>query len=82
MKTLLLAESHPPTLEHLKGLLSQAGYTVRAVNDPVAAMEHFAADNPDVVVLAVDLPRVEGAHLVHLIRGHSQGGRVPKPMPA
>ncbi|HZI16557.1 MAG TPA: DUF4388 domain-containing protein [Myxococcus sp.] len=77
MKTLLLAESHPPTLEHLKGLLSQAGYTVRAVNDPVAVMEHFAADNPNVVVLGVDLPRVGDAHVVHLIRGHSQGGRVP-----
>ncbi|WP_194863347.1 DUF4388 domain-containing protein [Myxococcus sp. AB036A] len=77
LKTLLLAESHPPTLEHLKGLLSQAGYTVRAVNDPVTALEHFAADNPDVVVLSVDLPRVEGAHVVHLIRGHGQGGRVP-----
>ncbi|MCY1041336.1 response regulator [Corallococcus sp. bb12-1] len=77
MKTLLLAESHPPTLEHLTGLLSQAGYTVRAVNDAVMALEHFSADNPDVVVLGVDLPRVEGQHVVHLIRGHSQGGRVP-----
>ncbi|RYZ41376.1 MAG: response regulator [Myxococcaceae bacterium] len=77
MKTLLLAESHPPTLEHLTGLLSQAGYTVRAVNDAVMALEHFSADNPDVVVLGVDLPRVDGQHVVHLIRGHSQGGRVP-----
>ena len=77
MKTLLLAESHPPTLEHLTGLLSQAGYTVRAVNDAVVALEHFSADNPDVVVLSVDLPRVEGQHVVQLIRGHSQGGRVP-----
>ncbi|MBZ4401820.1 DUF4388 domain-containing protein [Myxococcus sp. AS-1-15] len=77
MKTLLLAESHPPTLEHLTGLLSQAGYSVRAVNDPIAALEHFAADNPDVMVLSVDLPRVEGSHVVQLIRGHSQGGRVP-----
>jgi CheY-like chemotaxis protein/tetratricopeptide (TPR) repeat protein len=77
LKTLLLAESHPPTLEHLKGLLSQAGYTVRAVNDPVTALEHFAADNPAVVVLAVDLPLVGGAHVVHLIRSHSQGTRVP-----
>ncbi|RKG78485.1 DUF4388 domain-containing protein [Corallococcus terminator] len=41
------------------------------------ALEHFSADNPDVVVLGVDLPRVEGQHVVHLIRGHSQGGRVP-----
>jgi DNA-binding response OmpR family regulator len=83
LKTLLLAESHPPTLEHLTGLLSQAGYTVIAVSDPVSAMQHFVADNPDVVVLAVDLARMEGAegaegsHVGQLIRSHSQGGRVP-----
>ncbi|KFE66973.1 DUF4388 domain-containing protein [Hyalangium minutum] len=77
MKTLLLAESHPPTLEHLTGLLAQAGYTVRAVSDPVSALEHFAADNPDVVVLGVDLPRLEGGHVGQLIRNHKQGARVP-----
>ncbi len=77
MKTLLLAENHPPTLEHLTGLLSQAGYTVRAVGDPGSAMEHFVADNPDLVVVSVDLPRLEGAHIGHLIRNHSQGELVP-----
>lgn len=77
MKTLLLAESHPPTLEHLTGLLAQAGYTVRAVSDPASAMEHFVADNPDVVVLGVDLPQMEGGHVGQLIRNHRQGGRVP-----
>ncbi|MBN1210210.1 MAG: DUF4388 domain-containing protein [Myxococcaceae bacterium] len=77
VKTLLLAESHPPTLEHLTGVLAQAGYTVRAVSEPASAMEHFVAGNPDVVVVAVDLPRLEGVHLGQLIRNHSQGGRVP-----
>ncbi|WP_224249530.1 DUF4388 domain-containing protein [Hyalangium gracile] len=77
LKTLLLAESHPPTLEHLTGLLAQAGYTVSPVSDAVSAMEHFVAGNPDVVVLGVDLPRLEGAHVGQLIRNHSQGGRVP-----
>lgn len=77
LKTLLLAESHPPTLEHLTGLLAQAGYTVRAVSDPVSALEHFVADNPDVVVLGVDLPRMEGGHVGQLMRNHKQGARVP-----
>ncbi len=77
LKTLLLAESHPPTLEHLTGVLSQAGYAVRAVSDAVSALEHFVAGNPDVVVLGVDLPRLEGGHVGQLIRNHSQGGRVP-----
>ncbi|WP_224370892.1 DUF4388 domain-containing protein [Hyalangium versicolor] len=77
MKTLLLAESHPPTLEHLTALLSQAGYAVSAVADAVSAIEHFVAGNPDVVVLGVDLPRLEGVHVGQLIRNHTQGGRVP-----
>jgi CheY-like chemotaxis protein/tetratricopeptide (TPR) repeat protein len=77
LKTLLLAENHPPTREHLTGLLAQAGYAVSAVADAVSAMEHFVAGNPDVVVLGVDLPRLEGAHVGQLIRNHSQGGRVP-----
>jgi DNA-binding response OmpR family regulator/tetratricopeptide (TPR) repeat protein len=77
LKTLLLAESHAPTLEHLTGVLSQAGYTVLPVKDPGSALEHFVADNPDAVVLAVDLPKLEGAHVGHLIRNHSQGARVP-----
>lgn len=77
MKTLLLADSHAPTLEHLTGVLSQAGYTVTSVKDPGSALEHFVADNPDAVVVAVDLPKLEGAHVGHLIRNHSQGARVP-----
>jgi DNA-binding response OmpR family regulator/tetratricopeptide (TPR) repeat protein len=77
LKKLLLAENHAPTLEHLTGVLSQAGYTVLAVKDPGSALEHFVADNPDAVVVAVDLPRLDGAHVGHLIRNHSQGARVP-----
>ena len=77
MKTLLLAESHPPTLEHLTGLLAQAGYTVRAVSDAASAMELFVVENPSAVVVAVDLPKLAGAHVGSLIRGHSQGARVP-----
>ncbi|HEX8700592.1 MAG TPA: DUF4388 domain-containing protein [Myxococcaceae bacterium] len=77
MKTLLLAESHPPTLEHLTGLLAQAGYTVRAVSDAAQALELFVVENPTAVVVAVDLPKLGGAHLGTLIRGHGQGGRVP-----
>ncbi len=77
LKTLLLAELHPPTLEHLTGLLSQAGYSVRAVSDPASALEHFLADNPELVVVGVDLPRLDGQHLGQHIRNHSQGARVP-----
>ncbi|OJH36081.1 DUF4388 domain-containing protein [Cystobacter ferrugineus] len=77
MKKLLLVENHPPTREHLTGVLSQAGYSVRAVGEPGSAMEHFVADNPALVVMSVDVPRLDGAHVGHLIRNYSLGARVP-----
>ncbi len=77
MKTVLLAEHHKPTLHHLRDALAHAGYTVRCVSDPGTGMEHFVADRPDAVVLAVDFPRLEGAHLGALIRGTDQGATVP-----
>ncbi|MDQ3265508.1 MAG: DUF4388 domain-containing protein [Myxococcota bacterium] len=77
MKTLLLAESHPATLEHLRGVLTQAGYTVRAVTEPGKALEHFASDRPDVVLVAVDFPKLDQQHLAQLIRASDQGARIP-----
>ncbi|MBF5046321.1 DUF4388 domain-containing protein [Aggregicoccus sp. 17bor-14] len=74
---LLIAEHHRPTLEHLIGLLSQAGHSVRGVGEPGAALEHFVAENPDAVVVAVDFPRLQGAHLGPLLRASEQGARVP-----
>jgi CheY-like chemotaxis protein len=77
LKTVLLAEHHAPTLDHVRGLLIQAGYSVRAASDPGRAMELFVSEHPDFVVVAVELPRLDGAHLGKLIRGSDHGSRVP-----
>jgi CheY-like chemotaxis protein/tetratricopeptide (TPR) repeat protein len=77
LKTLLLAESHLPTLQHLQALLSQAGYRVNAVSSATKAMEHLASERPDAVVLAVDFPLLKGAHVGELIRSTEQGRKLP-----
>jgi len=77
LKTLLLAESHPPTLEHVRATLTQAGFGVVAVSEPGSALEHFVADQPDAVVVAVDFPSLDGAHLAKRIRASDGGARVP-----
>jgi len=77
LKTLLLAESHVPTLEHVQAMLAQAGYGVVAVSEPGSALEHFVSDRPDAVVVAVDFPRLDGAHLGQRIRASEDGARVP-----
>lgn len=74
---LLLAEGHAPTLQHLGESLSQAGYAVSAVSDPGEAMERFVSDHPVAVILAVDMPRLQGSHLGQLIRASDRGSQVP-----
>ena len=74
---LLVAEHHRPTLEHLTGMLAQAGHSVCGVTEPGAALEHFVAENPDTVIMAVDFPRLDGAHLGQLLRASEWGARVP-----
>ncbi|MBX5481810.1 MAG: DUF4388 domain-containing protein [Myxococcaceae bacterium] len=77
MKTILIAEHHRPTLEHLQLALEQAGYQVHGVADPATAMEHFVAAHPDAVVISVDFPRIDDAHLGQLIRANERGARLP-----
>ncbi len=77
MKTLLLAEHHAPTLAHVRAELTQAGYSVIPASDPGSALEAFVAKHPDAVVVAVDFPRLDGAHLGQRIRSHDRGARVP-----
>lgn len=77
MKTVLLAEHHAPTLRHLAEALAQHGYSVRTAGDPATAMERLVSERPDAVVLAVDFPRLEGAHLGALVRASDHGARMP-----
>ncbi len=77
LKTLLLAEHHAPTRQHLSAALAQAGFTVRAVGDPGPALELFVSYRPDGVLVAVDFPKLDGAHLGKLIRGSDRGLRIP-----
>ncbi|MGQ0507046.1 MAG: DUF4388 domain-containing protein [Myxococcaceae bacterium] len=77
MKTLLLADHHAPTREHVAVALAQAGFEVRGIDEPGAALEHFVAGRPDGVVIAVDFPKLKGSHLGKLIRATDRGARVP-----
>lgn len=77
MKTVLLADHHPPTLEHLRDALRQAGYAVHAVSDPGKAMEHVVAEQLDAVVVSVDFPLLSGQHLAQLIRARDPASQLP-----
>lgn len=75
MKAILLAENHAPTRDHLRAELTQAGYVVRVAEDAERAVELFTADRPDALVISVDFPRLDGAHVGKVLRSTSHGHR-------
>jgi DNA-binding response OmpR family regulator/tetratricopeptide (TPR) repeat protein len=77
VKTVLLADDHAPTREHLRARLTQAGYTVLPAGSVHEALELFSAHRPAAAVVAVELPRHEGTHLAPRLRALSAGGHLP-----
>ena len=70
MKTILLVDDDPIILQVYRGPLERAGYQVKVADDGLAAMKVVLQLRPDVVVLDVLMPKVDGAYVLRYI--HSQ----------
>ena len=65
---LLVVEDIADTREMLCKLLRLHGFTVAAAGDGEAALKAIAADMPDVALLDIGLPRLDGYRLASLVR--------------
>src|SRR5262249_51469439 len=74
MATVLLIEDHPGIRAALQKAFTSAGHVVSAVGTGLEALREVAALRPDLVVLDVNLPDLDGAVVLRMIRGES---RVP-----
>jgi two-component system, OmpR family, response regulator MprA len=72
---LLVVDDDPNLLRMLRRGFVLAGYTVEAVEDGEAALRSVREQEPDVVVLDVMLPEVDGLEVARRIR--AAGSRVP-----
>lgn len=73
--SLLVVEDDPNILELLSASLRFAGFEVRAVTSGSAALAAAAQQRPDLVVLDVMLPDVDGFDVIKRLR--ADGDRVP-----
>ncbi len=73
--TVLVAEDDPGVRESLEVALRRAGYDVVLANDGVQALEAIVAHDPDVVVLDVIMPEMNGLDACRRLR--SGGDRRP-----
>jgi two-component system response regulator ResD len=62
----LVVDDEPIVREVLSRYLSRAGFEVRAAADGQAALDLFEARRPELVVLDLMLPRVDGLEVLRL----------------
>jgi CheY-like chemotaxis protein len=68
MKTILLADDEYAIVEALSALLLDEGYQVVAAANGEEALARLADATPDLVIIDVMMPRLDGREVVRLMR--------------
>jgi DNA-binding response OmpR family regulator len=64
----LITEDEPNIVESLTFILQRAGYEVSAVLDGEAAVQRLRSDPPDIMILDIMLPKMNGFEVLKLIK--------------
>jgi DNA-binding response OmpR family regulator len=64
----LIAEDDPNIVESLSFVLSRGGFEVRAELDGEAAVRRLRSDPPDIMILDVMLPKLNGFEVLKLVK--------------
>jgi CheY-like chemotaxis protein len=65
---ILVVDDNTDALKTMGALLTCEGHTVTLASDPTDALGHAAALSPDVVVLDIGMPKLDGYQLAKAIR--------------
>src|SRR5580704_13637435 len=74
MATIALVDDDKNILESVTMLLEQEGYAVKSFSDPTAALTALTAAPPDLAILDIKMPRMDGLELLRRLR---QGAQLP-----
>jgi DNA-binding response OmpR family regulator len=75
--TVLLVEDEEPLRHVLRDLLERDGYSVVEARDGVEALDEVDRSAPDVIVLDLNLPRLDGYGVLAHLRARAATARVP-----
>lgn len=70
-KRVLVVDDNPDAADLLGDVLERAGHEVSVVNDPLEALSHVGDFQPDVAVLDIGLPVMDGYELATRLRASS-----------
>jgi len=73
----LVVDDSAVVRQALSQILGHAGMVVSTANDPIIAAEKMRKDPPDVVVLDIEMPRMDGFDLTRNVRADARLKRIP-----
>ncbi len=76
-KTILVVDDSPTVRKLIAGKLEKCGHDVFCSNDGVEAMERLEDLRPDLILLDITMPRMDGYQVCKLIRSNSVTKDVP-----
>jgi DNA-binding response OmpR family regulator len=77
IRRILVVEDDTPVRRLYRTALSLAGFDVRDVNDGLEALRWIDADPPDLIVLDLDLPLINGLTVHAEIAAHAETRHIP-----
>lgn len=76
-KTVLIVDDSPTVRKLVAMTLEKRGYRVVSAFDGVAAIKEIAAHNPSLILMDVNMPRLDGYQLCKLVKKHESTRHIP-----
>jgi len=73
----LVVDDKQSNRELLQGRLEDLGYDVREAKDGIEALDAVAAEEPDLILLDVDMPRLDGITVCERLKAHPVHRMIP-----
>jgi two-component system, OmpR family, alkaline phosphatase synthesis response regulator PhoP len=77
VQRVVVADDDPDIVDILKFNLEAAGYDVLTAEDGEAARDLILASVPDLVVLDIMMPKMDGLEVLTVIKAHTQTRSIP-----
>jgi two-component system cell cycle response regulator DivK len=75
--TILVVEDHPLNRELVVDILEAAGYTMLQAEDGIGLLEQVKAERPDLIILDLQLPAVDGLTLARQLKADPATQGIP-----
>jgi len=77
VKNILIADDEPNQIATIKSLLTARGYNVLTAADGVEAIEKAVNNQPDLIILDIMMPKMEGTEVAMILKNDVRTRHIP-----